>query len=769
MEIRRHLLLGLSALVMLSACSRGQDDAPTSDATLSVALGTDLTAQEVSLTKQAGLSVTADEFSFHIENAPKPGADPDTLASWPRFSEVPAVLRYTPGAYKLVATYGADTPLPVFDIPTYRAETKITMAKGEHQDISMTATLATTKMSVAFDPSFAEYYADYSVDIRTVGDNFLSFTKEEQRAGYFEPGTIRMRFNLRTHDGKDFTYSPPAVVDTPTKAKEYYRLTLKVLSNNGKFGMTVTTDPTTNDKDVAIEIPQYMLPKAPPLLTPSGFESGVPIVTNQGLFTKQSVGVSTTAGFGSFVIKTTAASLLAAGWPAEGVDIVKATAEQLAVLKTAGVKWTTALNGVESAAGVTTAFVDISDVTGKLLTTDRVTTDQSFTIEATDVHGQSTGAYVVAYSVKPPIFAIEVPAPGNIWATKADLTTTYTVENDLVPTVQYKIDGGGWVTPAADKLEVLSSAADKIVYRIKGLTNSTTYAFRAVMGNHTTDATVGTTEAPNQVPNSDMEEWNRWTVGSGLGTRINVYQPCVSGDADRWWDTNNARTTAYGVGGMSGVCNAYNSFPAVSYIYEGRSGKAAELRSISASGSGVNSSGDCIDSHRTPGRLLIGNYTHTGGNGESIDYGRPFTTRPTSFTFYYQYEPWGGDNRTGGDDEFIAYIEVYSEDIRIGRGEFRYRSNARQSITSWTQASADLIYSRTDLKATKVTMEFRSSVDNNPAVSSYWERKGSTYVSGKKNNDYANGCPKLADQQYSDGKFQFYGSVLRIDDINLVY
>lgn len=775
MEIRRHIVLSLAVAMMLSACSK--NEIPSSgEASLSFSLSADRTANEVTLSKsgesKAG-EILSEDFMFHIENAPRPGNKPDTVYGPVRYADVPTVLRYVPGAYRIVATHGGSAKMPAFDSPIYRAEEKITIAQGENKSIALNAILATTKMSVKFDDSFATYYAGYSVDIRTVEDEFLTFGADETREGYFTPGNIRMRFNLVTKDGKELTYSPPAsITSSPTKAKEFYKLNLSVSSNKGSGSIGISTDGSTNDKSISVEIPAYMLPKAPPLATPSGFESEVPVQTNQWMFTDQSVSIRTTAGLKSVIVKTTAPDALAAGWPVEGVNLVGLSTDMRDKLRALGLKWSDQLNTIEGAANLTTdAYVTLSGLTGNMTTPANTTSTQDFSVEAIDKFGQSTGVYTLRLEIAPPVFALKrIDGDPNIWATKAEWTTEYTTQiQGVSPKIQYRFEGGAWQDANVEVIDS-NSEAGTITHRIKGLKTGSLYSYRAIFGTHASAEVAVLTEMPNQVPNSGMEDWNRWTVGSALATKVNVYQPCAThNDENRWWDTNNARTTAYGAGGMSGVCNTYNSFPAVSYIYTGRTGKAAELRSISASGSGVNSSTACASSNRTPGRLFLGTYSHPGGDGDTFNYGRPFTTRPTSLTFYYQYEPWGQDNRTGGDDEFEALIEVYSGDIRIGRSEFRYRTSNRESITQWTKATTDVVYNRSDLKATSITIAFRSSVNDQPAVSSDWERNGSKYVSGKSGNDYGNGCPKIADQEYSSKQWQYYGSVLRIDDIELVY
>lgn len=734
-----HLVLSLSAALLLSACSKNSDPR-MGDANISVSLSADGSSNEVSISSKSSGSISPEDFMFHIENAPLPGNAPDVVYGPVRFSEVPSVLRYTAGAYKLVAIHGGGVPMPAFDSPIYRAEQKITIASGEHRSVEMLATLSTTKMSVTFDETFPLTYADYSVDIRTIEDEYLTFSSTEARAGYFTPGHIRMRFNLTTKEGKQVTYSPEGhITVTPTKAKEYYKLKLSVRpGNNGNGKINIITDETTEDKTISIEIPAYMLPKAPPLVTPTGFESGVPVSTHEGLFTKHNVSLLSTAGVKSVKLKTTAPATLAAGWPAEGIDLVGLDQAGRAMLRGLGLKWSDELNSPDQAANLTKAtYVDFGGITGHLTTTANTTTDQDFTVEVIDLFGQSSGVYTLRLSVAPPIFSLGATSPGNVWATRAEFTTTYTTENGAKPTVQYKPEGEGWITPTVPNLEIIDDnpEAGTLTYRIKGLTVDKLYSFRAVMGAHYTEPFTQTTESPNQVPNSDMEEWNMWKYKKGLGYEIPFYEPWNSGASVKTWATNNPRTISYTV-----LSNQYNCAPAVSYTYTCHSGtKAAEIRTVSGSGSAVNSAGvGDNNGNRTRGRLFIGDYSYPGGNGDNINYGRPFDTRPLGFTFYYQFMPYS-------TDEFEAYIEVKNGTTTIATGTYRSSSESRE----WAKAEVSLNYQRSDLKATSISISFVSTTASQPLVQL---NRSINYADMNNGSWYAH-----------------YGSVLRIDDLNLTY
>lgn len=309
---------------------------------------------------------------------------------------------------------------------------------------------------------------------------------------------------------------------------------------------------------------------------------------------------------------------------------------------------------------------------------------------------------------------------------------------------------------------------DELKYKVSNLTSNTTYYVRAridMPNNYSIlseNVAQVKTEEQRQVPNANMEDWKKDTYNSA--PRFRAWTDETPAE-DRWWATNNDRTVRYN------PTNTYTCFPATSYTNSGRSGKGADLRTMGASGDGINSALNESPSNRTPGRLFIGDFEggSTGGgltNYEKITRGRPFASRPTGFSFWYKYEPWGTDARNGGDDEFRGYIELFNEDESIGYGEFKYMTQNRQPITEWTKADVEVIYTQTDKIATKIVIDFVSTTASSPIVSTHWERVGAQHKTS--NCEYQNGCRGIDGHNY--GKFwNYYGSVLLLDDIELTY
>lgn len=380
--------------------------------------------------------------------------------------------------------------------------------------------------------------------------------------------------------------------------------------------------------------------------------------------------------------------------------------------------------------------------------------------------------YVNDFRLLVPVFSMPEPNSGLAWSHMFEVTQVSAADftqgsfkgyADRLR-YEYSLDGTMWHQVPDDKC-------------VMDVSSGTTYLLRGRIDMVPGDPLAGVvysdnivsvvTETPRQVPNGNMNDWEKvmWSEGSGSAKPRFRAWDAATAEADRWWATNNDRTVRYTI-----FKSEYNCFPAVSYVEAGRSGRGADLRTISGSGGGVNSVNSESPGNRTPGRLFIGDYTQTGGfqsNGETIVRGRPFSARPTAMKFYFKYEPWGTDARNGGDDEFRGYIELFNGEQSIGYGEYTHRTSGRQSVTAWTEAVVNVTYSKMDVAADKIVIDFVSTTADSPIVSTYWERTGAQHNSGS-GSEYKNGCRGIDGHSY--GKFwNYYGSVLQLDDIELIF
>ena len=278
------------------------------------------------------------------------------------------------------------------------------------------------------------------------------------------------------------------------------------------------------------------------------------------------------------------------------------------------------------------------------------------------------------------------------------------------------------------------------ITNLKGSTRYHLYFTTASSGSSFTDADVAfTTEAEAQVENAGMENWYSEKVHSQktLGIGEDIYRWFPNAQGSKYWGTRNATTT----GQSTGTTCYYTSFSGTI-----NSGNAAEISTLGW-GKGVTFGGANDKPQVTAGMLFMGSHSYSGSettfepSKETFDYGRSFTSRPTSLSFDYKFT-------SHNSEAFKAYVVIENraggKTTRLAYGELVSNTN----VSNFTNTTIRLNYSNLTLKATHAYIVFISSNAENPGVSKH---------QGSKNAFKGN----------SDSKY--IGNVLTVDNIKFNY
>ncbi|MDE5944272.1 MAG: DUF4493 domain-containing protein [Rikenella sp.] len=764
-HVRIVALVGIM-LASVVGCSR-RADAPfcaTGSAEVSLNLAVDSIGNEITVgtTKTTNPAEAIDpheDLAIYVINTKN-----DTLARWKNFNALPSSrLKFTPGAYKIVAEYMPEEGLrlPSFDSYAYRDEEKFVLAAGETHDCSLVAGLACGKITVAFDESFSYYYPNYSVDVRTVGTDFLNFKKGSvQRSGYFEPGTVRLRFHLITQEFDLITFSPtplPAI-----KAGEHYRITMSVGADYGNAQVIVlrTETETNPEQKVEIEVPRYFLPKDAPTYTTTGFENGVAQTLFEGEQTEWSLRTTVPGGISSFVlhIGTGDDALrsrlgLAAGQTE--IDLAGLSAEDpmRQRLQDAGFRWGEALNAPEEAAVSTLAWVDFTEA--MRAQADYSAAHYDFGFSLTDNYGQTldpNGGWVaVQATVQYPDMKLVPPVPADIWSSTAYFTiqANYDIFNGVHPTLQYrrKIEGATWNDAVeGDNLTVSAlptTSGDRpysVQYELTGLNQGTDigqeagreYEFRVVVNeNRTSQVYALTTETRPYLPNRNF---NYYTESALFGVRY-VFE--------EGWATRNSVTTGMKdakVNETKDWC-VNTTYPENGWIcLQTRNWGRSERRWGITSATYKWSLDRSIHQNKIAGVFYVGKYDYQliyheaeyNSNtyfyyydelaSDNLEEGRgiAWPSRPTSLSLNYIFLPKEDDDNRDRGYICVALkgVDDSGAEVEIAKGEVYLDPYSGKRETA-TPLTIKLDYSRTDVKATKIDVFFSSSEhyrkDDSPA------------------------------------------------------
>lgn len=713
------MLLALFALV---ACKNRNDIVGGDEGVVSLSLKSDASLSQVNISTKSEVAPTPDMFRVWIENTKA-----EVLRTWESYDNLPDPIKLVEGSYKFVAQCGDYESLPAFGSPVYGGEAKFEAKIDQPTAVELTCVPMFTKITVDYLEDFSVHYSDCTVDVKTAGDKFLSYSMTDTREGYFKPGVLRLRFNLtRKSDGQKYSFT--WADSKSTKAAQFYRLHVNTVSTSGGVGISIVTDEGTTDVDITKDIPEYWLPKSAPELK----QAPVSVTVSEGKTSANMASVVTYAGVKSAVISCAQIAGLESG-----IDVITANTEQRALLRdTYGISWSEALNDPQTALALKSnnnVMFNFTKTASLLDANVGGNATCNFTLALKDKYDQAIEPCNFAITVTPPVFGFVEPTAGNAWTKSAYFDLTFDTERENYrPTVEVSKDNGATWSAAAT--EVLVNNSGSLEVKVGGLAQNTTYLFRTKLGKHIKNMPNLTTETETQIPNADMEAWtvdkfDAW----GAYTDMPHYKPWGSGVGE-WWNTSNPRSFTYN--GFPAVPTASNSAPSVVYTNAGKSGKAAEIRSVRL---------DIAGRENVVGKLLIGSLTSgsanvaTSGfqNPENITEGRPFGVRPTQVKFWMCYDPYGaGDN-------YVVTVKVRSGDAVIAEKVITGTS----AVQIFEQVTIDIPYSNIKQKATSLYICFASS----------------------KNKDFEYRSKEVLYPGWSKNYSAYLGSVLTIDDVELVY
>lgn len=601
----------------------------------------------------------------------------------------------------------------------FKGEQQFTVLPQETVTVAAVCRMANIKVAVKYGENVLSEYTSYETTVTNRRGSLLFDMAHKDEAGYMPADPLTVDVALTDKSGKTWYFRNGSEISAAPGDFITLNLDTDAVPTQD-IGLTITVDRTTNDSTIVVELPSYMLPKDAPVLSPEtgGFDSEGNLSMVEGTEPNANISYEAVSGLAGCVMTVNSSYLKSLGWP-ETLDFFNLSASDKNIIDRDSLVYV-----VED--GLTMGSIDLSLVARKFTYVDDAAANvHSFTIKLTDKKGKTAEATFKITPVKAEISLGEI-AEGNVWAARLENVVLSTSNGDvslLYPEVM--AEGGSWVKP--QYTSSVSGTSNTVT--ITGLTPGTKYSVRARYNNGVSaDVREVTTEAAQQVENAGFEEWSEWEYyvnKSGLFWGDDVYQTNYAPyqqESTKWWDSNNSETTP---GDRTNTGATYKSFPMVSYVGGRNGGRAAQMMLIAISNSAT--SGTAPSPTVGFGKVFTGVY---GGVQ-----GRSFASRPSKLNFWYKYSSFESDS-------FKAYISVKNGDTVIGEATY----SSSDSRSEWTQMSVDIAYSRTDLKADTIYIEFVSASDSNK-----WQYNMSIAYGGDKTANVHG------------------GSILTVDDIELIY
>ena len=710
--------------VLFVACSEEENLSQTSKTGFLVSLTEDVKVDSRKTPEELG-KPAASQFKLKITNQ-------TTGSELYNGSYTNKLIPASAGTYAIEATHGENQLLAV-DAPYYKGTAEAELADGESKTVNVKCKVANALASVVFSDGgalkFEDQFSKCELNVLVAGDSALI---DGVKSAYYRAGsTPTFEFRGILKDGgeevvqtlTDDKFSDPATF----AAGAHCVITLKIGAVEPGVKIEITK---VEVKEVTVSetIPMEWLPK--PKVTATGFDSNNTLAFVETEQKQAALNLNLSSALQDIKFK----------FNFEDEQFASLDKEKEYLLSTDKVTIEQALGITLPSIGDKPESIDLSGLIAKLQTNAGVPTNNSIEIDvqannrwsSDAIEGESTPNLTYTLTCNKPEFTVDA-YPGNIWTkeftvnalreeqvTSGDFTK---LSSDM--TYQYSADGQtGW-TNLSDGMrqDQLQSGT---TYYIRGL-------YRGAVPGEVAEVS---TYPETPLEYGDMEEWNTITKKLCVGTNVFNWRDVYGNSPNNnIWACVNAKTFE----GDPNVYSTFNLNPST-YSVEGRSGKAAALRTVGWDNNWGNTSS--LIRHIAAGKLFIGKYSFVHEDGpETYDYGMSYSSRPTSVEFYYTYSPYNGDSF-----KVWVVLENRSNDgnvTRIGYGEL----TGSESITSFTHNTISIEYSNIYLNITHMYIVFSSSANCSD-------------VEETENNNLQG--------MVSEGNYH-NGSVLTIDDVQLIY
>lgn len=323
---------------------------------------------------------------------------------------------------------------------------------------------------------------------------------------------------------------------------------------------------------------------------------------------------------------------------------------------------------------------------------------------------ESTNTYTFTFEVPRKSAITLVTRAANAWSNFAMLSASITAKTESFENsgliFQWKKSGDAdWSELTNDALTV--DASDNVKATLKGLNPTTTYEYRLIYTNGeaevVSDPVTFTTEQQIALYNGGFENW--WMDGKVA---------YANEEGTSYWDTSNQGAASFG---------GSNTTETTDVVHGGS--KAAMLQS------------KFIVIKFAAASLYTGSFGElVGTSGAKLNWGVPFTARPTALRGWMQYAP-GSINRTGSNlpsgtpgkgesDRCGMYCALLSEELHVDNtdmstfpnwetdsrviayGELPVEQNVH-SNGEWKEVNIPLVYRDLNRKPTHLLVVFSAS------------------------------------------------------------
>ncbi len=498
-----------------------------------------------------------------------------------------------------------------WETPFYAGSESVTVQAGEITSAQVVCQITNTKVIVEYAPKLAEYFSKYETTVSNTSGSLL-YTRDEYRAGYFAPEKLTAELHLTNLDGNTFTLTR---VYPDIQPRYAYKLRYYLDEGDGGEddsgdagadfgGIGVDEQADTIYYNISIK-EEDLLGKGAPTLTLTGFDDEGKLTlkkTENPDVPEHAIQISAPNGVKQFRVEAVSHQFTGM----ESFDLCNLTDEEQSRLQALNFPLQEDMTAKEMTLELTKFAKGLEPASETVMGT------HSFTFTLLDsLHQETTCTF--GYDVRPNV-AVTTDEP-DAWAKFVTLKGNSADQTNAGFMLRKAGDAD---YQRYDATSYDASTGDFSLLLTEGIEPETEYEYYAVSGiDDVGEVRMFKTDGTPIVPNLSFDDW---CESDGV-----LYPNYDLTQANYWWDSGNT-------GAKMAKKSPTESIEGESNVVKG---KAAYLHSEMATVAGMGAF--------AAGNIYTGQFVRAivslSNPGAELDFGRPYSGRPTKLTGYYKYKP----------------------------------------------------------------------------------------------------------------------------------
>ena len=572
-------------LIVLSFCACQEDRVENEN-------GEGWLAIEFLTDKSVRTRATEPEYQLRITNS-----QGKEVAHYDNFKGLSDRILLPAGTYTLVATSGEDV-VADFEKPYYKAEQEVNIEAAVTKQVSLICTQANVKVTVEYSDLIKSHFPEYTLKVVN-GEGSLTFIKDEKRSGYLRVNEGTLVWHLTLNNGQEVFRLNKTI--TGVEPRQHYHFSFDIKENGsedeGAFVGGVVVDTTTDIYNWLCEIVlKENIAKPEIRRLDGGAMSESVLVLEKARGADVQLDITAQARIQNLKLRHKSSVLKELGIP-EVVTITEISPAVKDAVQAAGILWDN--QDVLNSQQVTLNFNDL--INNKL-----PLGDYEFFVSVYDARSRLVED-TLRISVIPDMDHVALNDNRyNVWAKFATISGQwYTVERPAGMTLEYSKDQNSWTKVNQEDIQ-FDDAMKSLTVCLTHLDPGTLYYYRTVSDNFVSDQVKSfTTEEAPVVPYLSFDNC------------YNDKGPVVGESKDNIiWDSGNK-------GG-----NSFGFTPTTQETNDVIKGSAVRMESMWAA------------VKFAAGNIYTGSFGGTYNVSQAkINFGIPYTGRPTTLSGYYKYAP----------------------------------------------------------------------------------------------------------------------------------